>query len=86
MRCRVEWEERNRLGKGKKRGRDGRRNGKTIRVLRRCEKLAVFSELAYLLKLEMEKKNTTFGSVYEDFGLLQRVFVFFFSDHLPLLS
>lgn len=44
------------MGKGKKKGRDGRRNGKTIRVLRRCEKLAVFSESAYLLKLEMGKK------------------------------
>lgn len=67
-RCRVEWEERNRVGKGKKRGRDGRRNGKTIRVLRRCEKLAVFSELAYLLKLEMEKKIPPLGQFMRILG------------------
>lgn len=37
------------MGQGKKRGRDGRHNGKAIVVLRRCEKLAVFSESQSLL-------------------------------------
>lgn len=32
------------MGKGKKSRRDGRHNGKAIRVLRRCETLDVFSE------------------------------------------
>lgn len=50
------------MGKGKKRGRDGRRNGKTIRVLRRCENLRFLSQRAYLLKLEMEKKCYLWGS------------------------
>lgn len=32
------------MGKGRKRGRDGRNNGKAILFLRRCEKLAIFSD------------------------------------------
>ena len=32
------------MGKGKRRGRDGRHNRKAFTVLRRCEKLAIFSE------------------------------------------
>lgn len=42
---RVEWEERtNGDGTEEKREREGRHNRKAIRVLRRCETLAVLSE------------------------------------------
>lgn len=51
MRCRVEWEERNRWG----RRREGRYNGKAI-VFLRCEKLAVFYEPEFI-KFENGRKK-----------------------------
>lgn len=57
------------MGKGKKKGRDGRRNGKTIRVLRRCEKLAVFSESESLfIKIGNGKKMPPLGQLMSILG------------------
>lgn len=75
------------MGKGKKRGRDGRRNGKTIRVLRRCEKLAVFSESESLfVKIRNGKKILPLGQFMRILGYFIECSFFFFSDRLPLLS
>lgn len=47
----------------------------------------LFSESESLfVKIGNGKKNATFGSVFEDLGLLHQVFIFFFVERLPLLS
>lgn len=46
------------MGKGRKRGRDGRNNGKAILFPRRYEKLLLYFliQIGYLLKFEHRKK------------------------------
>lgn len=44
------------MGKGKRRGRENRHNGKAIMVLRRCENLLyLVNQRAYMLKFENGK-------------------------------
>lgn len=68
------------MGKGKKRGRDGRNNGKAIVFLRRYENFLI--QRGYLLKFELGGKKA-FESVYELLFLC--LFFLTCSPHLYIL-